>query len=401
MSWCSLKKNKFYFAIIVILIGILLSSIAYAILSTHVTIYMDGTISADIMANSGSPADIRSAINLAVSQGGGTVGIPAGTFDWNSQTVTIPNKVSIIGVGAEKTILRQTKAAPFNQMFYFEGTSNTRISGIYFKGLVTAPDHEMDGSAIGILNSIDFRVDHCKFTDFPDAAINVVNDGLSTRTYGVIDHNDIDNPYKITYGGDWGYGIVVVTYNDNLWDNDLTHFLGRYSDIPLGFVSVYVENNVFSNCRYATAGNEAGWYCFRYNTVNLCPNYFDAWAKAGIDVHAGADEYNGARGLEAYSNTFNYVADYAQQAFKLRGGGGVIWNNTIHVDVSYWLIDEGLARDNKHTVYQMYMWDNTGGTIDKDSYYKENVQYFLRAPTQAQDGFTYVPYQYPHPLTNG
>ena len=51
----------------------------------------------------------------------------------------------------------------------------------------------------------------------------------------------------------------------------------------------------------------------------------------------------------------------------------------------------------------LWIWGNTFENVatpfhNADGYYVENVNYFLRAPNQAQDGFTYTPYIYPHPL---
>ena len=37
--------------------------------------------------------------------------------------------------------------------------------------------------------------------------------------------------------------------------------------------------------------------------------------------------------------------------------------------------------------------------MDPDEYIKENRDYFLRKPGKNEDGFEYVPYTYPHPLT--
>jgi hypothetical protein len=145
------------------------------------------------------------------------------------------------------------------------------------------------------------------------------------------------------------------------------------------------------------AANTGGFYVFRHNYVIVSKPY-NSFGKAGVDCHAGGTDYPGARGLEAYNNTIVRGGGTGDQAFKMRGGGGVIFNNTIqNVDTGVWLIKEDLPNNEQHYVKNLYIWSNTyinvEGQLDKDSFYQENTHYFL----YAKPGYT--PYQYPHPLT--
>ena len=349
------------------------------------------TPSGAVVANSGSPQDIQAAVNTAAAAGGGTVYVPAGnfTFDFptptaNSYGVIVYGGVNVVGAGAGNTILCMTRnPTSINPiMFYLDGSNGKpiRISGISFKGYVADTEGwSLEGIEVAAVK--DFRIDHCSFTDFSSRGVGV---GASSR--GVIDHCSFDNPYKESIGGEWGYGVIV--WGDGVW-RSMDYYLGQYSDGV-----TYIEDCTFARCRYAVSGNDAGWYVFRHNTVYLCPNY-GGWAKAGCDVHEGSTSMPGGRGLEVYSNSFLYVADYGQQAVKMRAGGGVVYNNVVNVDVGVWLIKADWATSETNYVKDLYIWgnSNTGTPVSADSFYIENVHYFL----SQKSGYT--PYPYPHPLT--
>ena len=355
-------------------------------------------------ANSCDPGDIQDAVDYVEGEGGGTTYLPVHTGIWYDEKVVLTpppnNKSDIIGSGYLASILKQTKPAPFNEMFYVDGSNGkqTRISGIQFKGYVTSSSDDVSGCAIELDKAIDFRIDHCKFLDFPSKAIYVCNVWTGT-TRGVIDHNIIDNPYKDIYGGGmWAYGIVIIG-QAYTWDADITHFLGKYETAPLGFPIVYIEDNIISRCRHAISSTQGAWYVARHNTIDEArPKNFGS-----IDVHGDAGSgAPGGRGLEAYNNNITGSAGYgAAQAFWIRGGGGVIYDNNMD-NISYGIslyrgtVEEGLIRT-------LYIWDNIcdGTFLNNDGGYVENTDYFLREPSQAQDGFAYTPYPYPHPLTTG
>lgn len=345
-----------------------------------------GKVSATVItAKSGLAKDIQDAVNIVAAAGGGIVYVPNGTFNWyGTETVYIPAGVSIIGQGQNVTVLQQVNPAPFETMFVITGNGNpnkpVRISGITFKGKVIGND-DVAGSAIEIENIIDFRVDHCDFIDFPAEGVGVQGN-LGCR--GVIDHCNFKALYKDTVDGYWSYGVVVWSTDYWDWDDNITHFLGKYEDIPTLFPTVYVEDCYFYKTRHAIASNQLGWYVFRYNTV------YQEW-NSGVDVHGSSPNAAGGRGGEVYNNHI-----IAPIGIGFRGGSGVIFNNTGGSEIWVMKDTEGTPL---RPLKDLWIWNNDGKFVNYDGYYKENVNYFLRAPNQQQDGFAYTPYTYPHPLT--
>jgi len=374
---------------IVLLLGIIIIAPAISSLTNTVIIRSTGAISAKyIVARSGYPEDIQAAVDAVAAAGGGTVYVPAGTFDWNGETVNIPAGVSVIGAGQNNTILNQTMTPPFPVMFSISGSGQTnkpvRISSITFKGKVVGDDDVL-GPCIDIENVIDYRIDHCDFIDFPNYAIWV---GGNSGCRGVIDHCNFNCAYKDRLGilGGWGYGVIVSSDNYRDWDDDITHFLGKYETIPRLFPVAYIEDCYFYKTRHAVASNQLGWYVFRYNTV------YQDW-NSGVDVHGSSPTAAGGRGGEVYNN---YII--APIGIGFRGGSGVIFNNTGESPI--WVMKD-IEGTPLRPLNKLWIWNNDGEFVNYDGYYKENVNYFLRAPNQQQDGFTYTPYPYPHPLTLG
>jgi hypothetical protein len=400
-------------------------SLTYPLSADVVVISSTGEIAAnDIMARSGSPTDIQNAIDVVYSLGGGTVYVPAGNFTFNpthhdintNYGVMIPGGVNVIGAGINKTILTET-VNPGNYatggnpvMFYVhdghyrQGYWSTgkpvRISGFTFKGFV---QDETSTSNIGVqvTTTTDFRVDHNMFIDFSSNAIGASNLNLgishpNNTMCGVMDHNVITQSYKLisSKGTTWGYGIIVggQVQNDNESGSwlPITNYLGQYKNNM-----VFIENNVFHYCRHAIASNTGGFYVARFNT------FYDEIPYHAIDVHG----FNGGRGLEAYNNTI--IGPYQEQiGIGIRGGGGVVFDNTIlNLNTGVEIFVDPGSYPSYWQVNQLYIWGNTvsaGKTQFVNSApatYTQNVNYFLRAPNQAQDGFTYTPYPYPHPLS--
>lgn len=419
----------------IILIGILISSPALSSLVRIVTIPSNGNISGNVTAASGSSQDIQTAVNLLSSAGGGTVYVPSGNFTFNIDFTTlrvdngyagvqIPGGINVIGAGNNQTIL----CCPLTGWHYSDQTSGQslfilngangkpiRISGIYFQGsnnFATGADDDRALNAISEYCVTDFRIDHNTFIDFNNHAIEAwlnlgwVNNPNGNK--GVIDHNIIDNPYKDTFytlTGTvpiWGYGIGVTGYSE--WKT-LSQVLGQY-----GADTVYIENNSFRRCRHDIASSSGAWYVARYNTFfdNIKEGY-----GAFVDVHGSG------RGCEVYNNTFIDVAEdyrstnqpqywgtYNNLGVGLRGGAAVIFNNTI----INCFVGVNLANDqggnSEWRINQVWVWSNTytdvaNSYVNYSDYYpvRQDIEFFLRAPTQGQDGFVYTPYPYPHPLT--
>jgi hypothetical protein len=423
------------------LIAILSLSSAISSLVSSVIIESTGQISTTkVTARSGSPADIQAAINL-LGSAGGTVYIPAGNFTFNPPSsgaaVTIPwtGNIALMGAGIGQTLLTETTdpGTGNNVMISYNGHSGSsqggpvRISGISFMGMVVS-EASSKNYGLQIKSAKDYRIDNCQFNNFEDAGI-YVDDNTGTvgniLCRGVIDHCTFDNTYKIGTGMStlWGYGIIVVG-DYYSWDPNIAHLLGYY--YPSGTYTVtggttpepsptYIENCNFTRCRHCISSNGNGQYVVRYCYFQMPAPY------RPVDIHGDSGNPSapwGGRYLEAYGNTFDLTnqtytnGDCA--AFGIRGGGGVIWNNTVMVSSTSSRLGLQLGNDGESAPYDvesLYWWNNTvetknGTQLPSSTYitagsYVQNVNYFLRAPDLTDDGFTYTPYTYPHPLVTG
>lgn len=384
----------------------------------------------DVDAASGSPADIQTAID-SLAGGDGNIHIPAGTYTFNpphdGKGVIIPfsSAINITGAGIGVTILEETVDGGNSTMFQRDWSGESvsggklRISGISFKGYVVNDAPTNNG--IVLRCSKDFRIDHCAFQDFANTAIYADSNTGNTHKLigsGVIDHCTFDNPYHDNFlpknpaaeiWSVWGYGIIVVG-DGYTWNNDISSYLGLYPNV-VGRTCVYIEDNTFTRCRHSISSNGMGWYVVRRCSFNH-PKF------GQVDVHgnAGGSPAAGGRGLEVYDNIFdltdNSYSEGQQAAIYLRGGGGVAYDNVVTVPntgLGYGactLLNDGESAP--YDVQQFYWYDNTVQYADLSPYaheiqdnggYTEDVNYFLRAPTLIDDGFTYSPYDYPHPLT--
>jgi hypothetical protein len=345
-----------------------------------------------------------------------------------------------MGAGIGQTILTETTNPGSGTMIKYDGQSGSsqgapvRISGISFMGMVVS-EASTQNTGIQIRHAKDYRIDHCAFNNFESTAIGV-DDNLGYNSNGaiicrgVIDHCTFDNTYKIgtSMSTLWGYGIIVVG-DYYTWDPTVSHLLGYYypsGTYTFGYdesgttttpmpLPTYIENCNFTRNRHAIASNGGGMYVVRYCYFQMPAPY------RPVDIHGDSGNANapwGGRYLEAYGNTFDLTdqtytnGDCA--AFGIRGGGGVIWNNTIIVPSTSSKLGMEFGNDGESAPYDvesLYWWNNivetsSGTQLPSSTYinmngqsYTQNVNYFLRAPDQASDGFTYTPYTYPHPLT--
>lgn len=378
----------------------------------------------DVTAASGRPEDLQAAINQVAAAGGGTVYVPAGDFVCNPPTtsqaaaVTLPLGVNLIGTGKGKTILRET--IDINALYgvstymvklpFQSGTGTNRISGISFIGHVIV-DAGNGQIAIGLWGRVDFRIDNCVLQDFNNQGI------ITWGCRGLIDHCDFDNPYKDTMlphnpaaaqpWGLWGYGIIVVGGGTSGWTTDITKLLGKYY-ITGANTPVYIEDCTFTRCRHGIAANTNGFYVARHNTFSKAAPYMQT------DGHGGVP---GTRLMEVYENVFDLTDEsYSlgqDAASDVRGGAAMVTGNVIKLNNAYntpclQLFNDGEAAP--YDVEQVYAWGNT--VVDQMGNVRpyglnivapiaENVNYFLREPTLALDGFTYTKFQYPHPLQSG
>ncbi len=243
----------------------------------------------------------QAAINAAAD--GDTVAVPAGTCNWASTTVAIPSTKTLVlnGAGVDVTTVTSTPGTPAIQLGDSAVGSRSRVTGFTLKGGYVVVDG--DG----------WRVDHLKIISATTGSLaeGVFAFGLRPGTpngpTGLIDHVTFSDTRVLVYGFP-----------------DIPVKSATLSVSPLGLGdanAVYVEDSTFLfhgqpnviDCNYG------GRYVFRHNTVS----------NSGIDAHSIQGWNRGCRRWEIYSNTVQLVSGAYFTPMFIRGGTGVIFNNTI------------------------------------------------------------------------
>gem|GEM_PF-921512 len=332
---------------------------------------------------------VASAVANAAS--GSTVVIPAGDCSWGSSQLSVPGGIALRGAGQDKTIIRRTAAVSENQYLVAYNCSNggqATFSGMTLVGYATASVWD---KGLGLLGGCkDFRVTDSKFTKFTFAAVYV---GDAPGQRGVIWKNNFVNNYTPALAN-LGYGVVV--YGGGAWPN-----------LDLGGPNaVFVEDNYFIGNRHNVASNNGSVYVFRYNTVvgtDAAKDY------AMTDAHGVSSSPRGSRSYEIYNNNYStqITSGLQRTAIGIRGGDGVIFNNTAPATISRTieLMTEGFScgtYPGPDQIRSVYIWNNsanpsngyTTNGIDNTcpSSIGLNRDYFLTP----RPGYT--PYTYPHPM---
>jgi hypothetical protein len=374
-----------------------------------------------------SYADLATKINNA--RDGDTVNIPAGIITFDAG-ISVSKNINIIGAGIDKTIFVSNITNANMEALAVKGNNagSFRISGITFKGKAVA---NMSRMLYITGNCKNFRIDHCKFADgYGPQSISVF--GL---TYGVIDHCEFVNDAMESVN------VMDGNTGDSAWIKNDPLGTGR---------AVYIEDCAFSWTfkmnAMAVASNLDSRYVFRHNSVSHTgeSSYPLLDAHGNINITNGRGSYS----VEAYENTF-YSNSGTYYGFYLRGGRGVIFNNTITGNVGLPFCFTEYRSWTTKTAYQTQYpgrrlyphWDelqdeidftNSNPTLEADSDYCDNVypapdqinNYYVwnntyngaiisptvrdRGTDQAhikkdRDYFEktmpgYTPYVYPHPL---
>ena len=389
-----------------------------------------GAMNANIInAVSCSESDVQNAINTAVT--GDVVQIPAGNCSWTNGISITGKNIILQGVGKTSTVI--TLNVPSEGIFM--GPNASRVTGL---GFILA-----SGWFFIRTQGQNFRVDNCRFENqvgnIRDAvyAYGDYPGGIYHPT-GVIDHNELVDARTLVVGD-----INVMA--NTIWAEPST--IGNQNQTGV----VYIEDNTFTFSIFSNSidADYGGRYVFRYNTITCgasAGGYFEAHS-----VMQGGNN-RATKSWEIYNNTLSRTDGFFTAMF-LRGGTGVVFNNTItgawgniaQFDnvrsfdnttnppagpcdgSSFWdgnitngwpCRDQiGRGQDNTGTFPKpqtsepAYFWNNTlnGNSADPDIANCSNAvkpngscsdivsgrDYF----TSAKPG--YVPYCYPHPLVSG
>jgi hypothetical protein len=256
-------------------------------------------------------ASVQATINNSAS--GDTVTIPAGTCAW-STAVTIPSgmQITLQGAGAGVTKIDGTG---LGTAVLFVGVANRRVTGFTFVcGWI-----QIDGE--------DWRIDHNTFTcNTFQAGVYVAGYRPQASPKGLVDHNAFVNRRVIVYGFP---GVSL---------SDLNGATQWFDPLALGTdEAVYVEDNTFT---YTVFGNamdcqHGGRIVFRHNSVT------DTY----LEVHSVQGTSRACRKWEIYENTITQSTFDVYRPMFLRGGTGVVFNNTMSGAFG----EKALAVDNVRT----------------------------------------------------
>ena len=312
----------------------------------------------------------QTAVQAALDRRPDIVTLPAGRYQIDGTLRVRNDGLTLRGWGADQTVLFRMVDGTNTAMVRSTGFAGVRVTGIRFEGVSVLDDdlHQLsNGQEVGITfdDALDFRVDNCFFTHTGFAGVRT--NGASS---GVVDHCTFEDQYKPMVGTD-GYGVAV--YGIDALEGE-----------PFGSGrATFIEDSSFRLCRHAVAANKGARYVFRQNYV--------AQNEIAHAIDAHGTEYLstvGTEWIDAYNNLFEDPI-YTGYAVRIRGGKGLIWNNTF---VGYSL-GIRLTQATSEETGPVYIWDNalvpdTTPIVRAD----DGSTYVLSPP----DG--YVPFPYPHPL---
>jgi hypothetical protein len=294
------------------------------------------------------------AIQEAIDRAGpaSIVLLPAGRYAIDRPIVVRGDDVLVLGAGAGSmefassadgaatTFVPATEGDSDQPIVHVTGAQRFELSGIRFEG---SADPGSRGKTVGVLldDVQDFRVDHAYFAHMGFAGVRT--NGTSR---GVVDHCSFYAEYKPSIGTD-GYGVAVYGTN-------------ALAGVPLGEQApedppqaTVVENSRFSLCRHAIASNKGGRYVFRDNYVT------SGVVAHAVDAH-GAEfgSVVGGEWVDVHDNVIEQPnhdgTGYDGWAVRVRGGTGVVWNNTIRG----YRIGVSLTEDTVQRCGPVWIWGN-------------------------------------------
>ena len=388
-------------------------------------------VGATVTAASCSAAATQAAINAATD--GDTVTVPPGACNWGSTTVTIPSTKNIVlkGAGVDSTTVTSAAGTPTIRLGETAVGGRSRITGFTFKGGYIVVDG--DG----------WRVDHLKIVSATTGSLSEgvfasgLRPGVPNGPTGLIDHVTFSDTRVLIYGFP-----------------DVPSKSGPLSVSPLGLGdanAVYVEDSTFAFHGQANVidCNYGGRFVFRHNTVS----------NSSIDAHSVQGWNRACRRWEVYGNTIQLLTGGYFTPLFIRGGTGVIFNNTItgswsepfisfdnvrsfearsdwfpvttttpgscngtsawdgNQSSNGWPCRDQIGRGGDNSSWTTttpypaqssvpaYIWNNTinGATAtvqvrnDSGAWIQPNRDYFQNVGTKPG----YTPYPYPHPLAQG
>lgn len=400
----------------------------------------------DRTAGSCSAADIQSAINSCISSGGGTVYIPAcdsveswGTGDKIYVDTNVPFRIK--GAGSTSTKIGYNNGgSPSGMMWAFWGAGFEELSGMYLEGNYTV------SPSLGFI-----KIGSKGGAQGPQNAIihDIVTKNFSSRsqichTKNLVVFNNVFN--QILNGNQYHFDLYDIASTP--WGGDGITYPNAFGTTN---VTAFFENNVFYGAHHITSTFTRARVVIRYNSIIINNEQISGDNQGNFDAHepgygtCGDDSitdansyYHGGQAYEIYNNHFTRQTR-AGYGIRLRSGSAIITNNTFD-NWSYGIEikldsnsvggqctaaygypqDHSIARGKGACTASdgccdkpenFFVWNNSFTNVNYDVNVSSNApgggglveeqDYFLRAPSQSIDGFTWTPYSYPHPIRSG
>lgn len=367
LSLCNVRKNFIFTPVVCFIVGIFPVSLSAKTISARSCILSD----VQIAVSEAAPGDV--------------VTLPKGKASWSGMLKISTRNITLRGDGIGSTIISGGSKSIF---LTGESANGLRITGIEFQAgsqLIFAA-----GSGTPRQSVKNLRVDHCKFVN---CYVVIETTGGCT---GVFDHCE----YLDSYG--------ARLYGSNDANVRPPYKLGT-SD------AVFFEDNTIivtpdGNPPHFIASNSHSKYVIRHNTFDYKKSLWNI-----VDAHGACEvKGRGSATWEIYDNVFKLIPSIAQ-VIHLRGGQGVVFNNTFTGDYTpghpIAITDYAVCVRNcsqSCTVYpcpdminHAYFWNNNirttpvNPTNNCSGYIKLDRDYYI-VPMPG-----YTPFVYPHPLTNG
>lgn len=275
-------------------------------------------------------ADIQACLDNAAFAAGDTIHVPSGSATWTSYVQVTDAGAILVGAttgcpGAcvdGTTITASGGSEAFNI-----AANNVRLSGITFSGagsgthgIVHIDTHSGPGGLTGI------RVDHNHFTSFTDRGIVIglyrnLADSNNNANYALIDNNKFDGTTVTKAIQGYGGG----------GDASVSSWL---TPLVLGAETfVFVEDNTFTFTAWSdtvalTDFDNGAKTVWRFNTVTMGRISWHGME----DSNPATIPWRSSYGWEVYGNTF--TGDGWYRRVEMRGGTGVVFNNTFNGTIS-------------------------------------------------------------------
>lgn len=357
-----------------------------------------------VNAAGGSAAHIQAAVDAAVD--GDIVLVPDSGGETNDQwlfngQVSTAKAIHIKGNGKTLCKIKRSAGSP-GEMFRIDPAASGqsfKFSGITLEG--RGPNGDSDKGVVLRGKHRAFEIFDCAINHFGRGGISIQGFAGPTpgNAHGVIYSNTfLENGLRNSQTGKHTFYAIEI-----YGDPDTADALALGTD-----EAVYVEDNTFTRNNLDCASNNNARYVFRHNTTTerLEPG------GESVDAHGEGSWPMGSFSFEIYRNTINGGGQPAFMAIGIRGGQGVVFENTItgvthaigsHLESEYY--PTAAAQDFQDHIHDFYIWDNTddgsqvGLTLVLTQFQPELPQLVVEDTHyfhNAKPG--YVDFTYPHPL---